>query len=246
MIALLAGWGPVVLASKLDIYVEANPPFILANGAHITGPFADALTAITHNAGLEIRLLTLPVMRAAAVVEKQPSSCLFPASYSAERAEVLFYLARVSPLYMLAYARNNKVIKLKALADLAAYKVGTYDIPEIRRQLESAKVNYYTIHDPKQAMAMLLAKRFDVLIADNGLQLRSQEEAVPINAIYSLPPLELWLACNRETPPEVLNRLRGALQDGLYAPLTAPVWERYRLIALYSQVRRDWVPGLSR
>ena len=113
------------------------------------------------------------------------------------------------------------------------------DIAEARDLLSSAQLPYIPIAKPALGFKMLAAKRLEVFVSDTPPQ---PDAGPPPRKVLLLTPAERWLACNPDTPPPVLSKLRQALRAGLFARTPPPsgantIWTR--------SFRKPPPPGLA-
>lgn len=229
-----------VAAAPLEIYGDSYPPFLLERQGSLTGPYADAFALLARRQGLNPHFVALPAKRVAQTVSHTPNSCALAVNFSPGEAETLIFVGRVAPISISVYALRGKPPSLVNIEDLRPYSVGAPDIAEIRDLFGSANIRYEALQQPEKGLKMLQAGRFDLLVSDLRPELMAPDAASGVVRVFTLARVERWLMCQPRLSPSTLAALRRALQEGVFAESTRPVWQRYGLGAYFDEVRRSW------
>ena len=231
-------------AAQLDVYIDDNPPFAMQSNGTVHGLYPDVLNKLGATQGLNFRFHIQPFRQSIDSAQNSPSACVLPIDYAPDLSETLGFVARVISVYPTAYARYGEIAPLKTVGDLKRYRVISYPFDEtLKDTLKTEGVRYETPPRRSSGYDLLLAKRYDILLADHGPGLRSKTQGHPLSVVLSLGQIDLWLACNRGTPQDTLNRLRTILLHGFISETVAPIWDSYGAGDLYKQMRHDW--GIS-
>ena len=234
---LMAAPSPVVL----DVYVDAYPPFIREADGVLRGPYVDAFRQLVAAKGIQVRFKLMPAKRQMSVLRQQIGSCGLAMHFSAQGAETLRYVARVAPITLAVYAVDDSIGPLSNIEALRNYRVGAMDVAELNELLDNASIRYQPLTKANNAVAMLQAGRFDLLISDIMPELVvPPSNKSKIRRVMVLARVERWLACNPQLPSEQINALRDALHQGVFADSVADIWQRDGLRSVYDHVRSEW------
>lgn len=233
----LASAGPM-----LNIYADAYPPFIQVTGEQLSGPYVDVFARLAKQQGIEINLQTKPMRRLLKIVATKPNSCGLGVHFSAENAETLRYVARIAPITLAVYARQETIPPLSNIEALRNYRIGAIDVAELRELLDNAAIRYELLPKASLGIAMLQAGRFDLLISDELPELiTAPRHKNRLQRVMILARVERWLACHPQLPPDTVKRLRTSLSLGVFGDAMADIWQGYGLSSVYEGVRREWI-----
>ncbi|GAB3251803.1 hypothetical protein [Chitinimonas naiadis] len=226
---------PVVL----DVYGEAYPPFLSERDGGLGGPYADAFASLARQQGITVQYKAMPVKRLLQVVERQPNSCGLAVNFAPGEAETLRYVGRIAPITLTVFARKGGAARINNIEDLRKHRIGAIDIAEVRDLLDTANIRYEPLAMANRGVAMLQAKRFDLLISDARPELVTSY-ADGVERVFTLAQVERWVACNPAIAPGIVAKLRKALAEGVFAGSVRGEWLRYDMGPYFDQVRRDW------
>ncbi|MCD5362069.1 MULTISPECIES: hypothetical protein [Chromobacterium] len=235
VMALPCGWTPAQPA--LTVVADAHPPFLLPARDGLAGPYAEAFHYLAGKAGLEVALKTAPAKRALLLAAAEKNTCALDVNFDQGKAETLSYVAAIAPVVLQAYAAAGNAAPFRSLSDFRGRTLGTVDIAEARDLLSSAQLPYIPIAKPALGFKMLAAKRLEVFVSDTPPQ---PDTGPPPRKVLLLTPAERWLACNPDTPPPVLSKLRQALRAGLFAKDTAAIWRQHHMDAFFQETSATW------
>jgi hypothetical protein len=225
----------------IEVYADLYPPFIILQGGQLSGPYIDAFTQLAQEQGIAVHYQPMPVRRLMKQLAVQPNSCGLAVNFAPGEAETIRYVGRVAPITLAVYARAGVVGKLANLEQLRQYRIGAIDVAELNELLDNAAIRYEPLAKAGNGIAMLQANRFDLLVSDVLPELLMvKPDGVTIERVMVLARVERWLACHPGLPPMELNRLRKALQVGVFADSVQGIWSRYGLLPVYDEVRREW------
>lgn len=216
----------------LTVVADAHPPYLTPARDGLGGPYADAFRYLTAKAGLEVELKTAPAKRALLLAAAEKNTCALDVNFDQGKAETLSYVAAIAPVVLQAYAAAGNDAQFRSLRDFQGRKLGTVDIAEARDLLSSAQLSYTPIAKPALGFKMLAAKRLEVFVSDTPPQ---PDAGSPPRKVLLLTPAERWLACNPDTPPAVLAKLRQALRAGLFAKDTAAIWRKHHMDGFFQE-----------
>jgi ABC-type amino acid transport substrate-binding protein len=239
-IALVAFLFPLSAgAESLTFYVDGNPPFAFIRNGQVQGALVEAFSNLLRQENLQGNFLIFPARRGLLTVESESNSCALGVPYSGPNAEMINYVKPVAPMYIAAIARVSDAVSIRSLGDLNKYRVAISDISETRMLLKEASAKYKVLSPGSQSFDMLIADRFDVLIANSAL-IGARKLAGHVKVVFDLPRTDLWLACNRSLPVSTMVRLRDMLKEGALGASNQSIWASYDLADYYARAREDW------
>ncbi|MGF1740073.1 ABC transporter substrate-binding protein [Vibrio profundum] len=202
-------------AESYTLFTAKLPPYADKVGNQLTGVAIDIVSQLFKNSGIQFKVEIVPWKRAYNAALSEMYSCVFPAQRSQER-EVLFQW--VSPILISHsgfYTKQNSPFKIRTLNDVKKLTIGTY--------LGSATALYLTSQGFKaeqtirdsQNIHKLDKNRIDVwatdtmvgnyLIESTNMRGRIKKQLEYLTTLRGL-------ACNKNTPPEVIDKLSKELK----------------------------------
>ncbi|MFN5047411.1 hypothetical protein [Roseateles sp.] len=230
---------PACAAQQLQIFAEADPPFIELRDGRPGGPYIEALQALLQAHGVSLRVTLMPRRRIAATLPNSPGSCGLALNFSPGEAETISYVARVAPVKLAVYALKGAP-PVRNIEDLRPYRVGAVEIADLSDLLGAADIGYEPVSPVAQRVGMLQRKRFDYLLSDERPGMLEGQGEPQVQRVFVLAQVDRWLACHPGLAPALLGSLRQALQEGLFAESVRPVWARAGLGRYYERVRQEW------
>ena len=213
-------------ASDLTLMTEEYPPYNFQDGATVSGLGAEQVFAIMERAGLTYKVELTRWSRAIGSARKKPATCVFSTFRTPDREDDFEWIGPLSEDRSLLIKSAESDIALESLEDAMSYSVGTQTGEFTVGILEAAGFEKVE-QAPSMADALrkLLAGRNDLMAVPEPYFLGLQQQGVQVVAAYTLPALEVGLACNPGTDPGHLAAMREAItsiiEDGTQAAITA-------------------------
>ena len=200
------------IASDVRLMTEEYPPYNFQNGARVSGLGADQIYAIMDRAGLDYEVELTQWSRASGAARKKPATCVFSTFRTTDREQEFEWIGPLSEDRALLIMADEREIELNTLEDAKSYSVGTQTGEFTVGILESAGFGQVE-QAPSMAAALkkLLAGRNDLMAVPEPYFNELLGQGVPVAAAYTLPALEVALACNPETDPQHLAAMRAAM-----------------------------------
>jgi len=201
----------------LDLFSEHNPPLATydPDTGDLSGTNIEVTKELMRRSGVPYRLRYLPFKRAYRHAQEVPNSCLVGAIVTEER-EKLFAL--VKPMMTGGWAifkRADSEIELAGLADALPFSIGVTDgYPATEFLKTKGDFRFMPVPDSSSQIEMLINGRVDLALS--GINFVRQFKVPdtmsrPVVALM-VRPVEVGLACHKETSPEILSRLRAHLE----------------------------------
>lgn len=223
---MLTFWTDMALATENDLrdmafFTEAYPPANYMKDGKITGYSVDLLLAASEMVDEPISLsqITLqPWARSYRMVLTRKNSVLFSTTRSEHREALFHWVGPIVDIKVVVLARKDANIVINEPLDMANYRIGV-----IRDDIGEQSLLELGI--PREAMQeasyvtvlaeQLMKKRIDLLVyAERAAFWWSRQAGVDpemFETVYVVKQGDLYYALNRETPPEVVDKLQKGL-----------------------------------
>ncbi|WP_263147000.1 ABC transporter substrate-binding protein [Pseudomonas sp. RIT-PI-AD] len=208
---------------KMVLLTENFPPFNMAvddkNFARddgIDGISADIVREMFKRAGIEYSLsLRFPWDRLYKLTQDKPNYGLFSTTRTPERENSFKWVGPLGRTSWVLAAAPNSGITVKDLKDAAKYKVGAYKNNAVTQSLESQGIPLVIALRDQENVKKLERGQIDLWATDDpaGRYMARQEGFTGMRIVLKLNEAGLYLALNKETPDEVVERLQKALDQ---------------------------------
>ncbi len=204
--------GSAAIASDLMLMTEEYPPYNFQSDDGISGLGAEQVFEMMSRAGLSYEVELTRWSRAIGSARKKPSTCVFSTFRTPDREEHFRWIGPLSEDRSLLIKRSDSDIKLNMLKDALIYSIGTQTGEFTVGILEAA--GFERIEQAASmadALKKLLSGRNDLMAVPELYYKRLLERGVEVTSAFVLPALEVAVACNPETDPDHIARMREAL-----------------------------------
>ncbi|MGE8504056.1 amino acid ABC transporter substrate-binding protein (PAAT family) [Ectopseudomonas oleovorans] len=222
---LASGFAHAELPSdyKVVLLTENFPPFNMAvddkNFARddgIDGISADIVREMFKRAGIDYTLtLRFPWDRLYRLTLDKPNYGLFSTTYTEERKPLFKWVGPLAKTGWVLLAAPGNDIKVASLQDAAKYRVGAYKNDAVSQHLESQGLEPINALRDQENVKKLVRGQIDLWATTDpvGRYLAKQEDVSGLNTVLRFNDAELYLALNKDTPDEVVERLQKALDE---------------------------------
>lgn len=208
---------------KVVLLTENFPPFNMAvddkNFARddgIDGISADIVREMFKRAGIDYTLtLRFPWDRLYRLTLDKPNYGLFSTTYTPERQPLFKWVGPLAKTGWVLLAAPGSDIKVASLQDAARYRIGAYKNDAVSQHLESQGLEPINALRDQENVKKLVRGQIDLWATTDpvGRYLAKQEDVSGLNTVLRFNDAELYLALNRDTPDEVVERLQKALDE---------------------------------
>jgi polar amino acid transport system substrate-binding protein len=208
---------------KVVLLTENFPPFNMAvddkNFARddgIDGISADIVREMFKRAGIGYTLtLRFPWDRLYRLTLDKPNYGLFSTTYTEERKPLFKWVGPLAKTGWVLLAAPGNDIKVSKLQDAAKYRVGAYKNDAVSQHLESQGLAPINALRDQENVKKLVRGQIDLWATTDpvGRYLAKQEDVSGLNTVLRFNDAELYLALNKDTPDEVVERLQKALDE---------------------------------
>lgn len=225
-VALVFLQSGIASSAELKLMTEEYPPYNFRAGDAISGLGAEQVFEVMKRAGLTYEVELTRWSRAIGSAQRKPSTCVFSTFRTADREDNFQWVGPLSEDRSLLIKEAGSEIELKSLGDALAYSVGTQTGEFTVGILEAAGFDQVD-QAPSMADALkkLLAGRNDLMAVPELYFNELQEQGIAVEAAFTLPSLEVAIACNLRTDPKHIAAMQEALDsmiaDGTQAEILA-------------------------
>jgi len=201
-------------AGALYITTESAAPSSMEDSeGKVIGIATDKVRAALDRAGLAYRIDLLPWKRAYAAARERPNACVYATSRTPERESSFKWVGPIDSAEWVLMASANRRFPLRTLDDARPYRIGTYNGDARDQFLRSRGFRVDSAPNDLTNPRKLLLGRIDLWAASlrvGSPVLEQNGWAGKIVPVLVFNRLEVYLACNRAVPDEVIARLNAA------------------------------------
>lgn len=208
---------------KVILLTENFPPFNMAideknfaRDENIDGISADLTREIFKRAGIGYNLsLRFPWDRIYRLTLDKPNYGLFSTTYTEERKPLFKWVGPLAKSEWVLLAAPGSTIKVNSLKEAAKYNIGAYKNDAVSQHLEAQGMTPINSLRDQENVAKLMSGKIDLWATTDpvGRYIAKQEGASGLQVALRFNSAELYLALNKETPDEVVERLQKALDE---------------------------------
>lgn len=223
----------VVLAGAARAEVDPNfnvvlltenfPPYNMAvNGKNfaqeenIDGIAVDIVREMFKRAGVQYSLtLRFPWDRIYKLALEKPGYGVFVTARLPEREALFKWVGPIGPDDWVLLAKGDSPVNLASLDEAKQYRIGAYKGDAISQYLTEKGVEHSTSLRDQENARKLMAGQIDLWATGDpaGRYLAKQEGISGLRTVLRFDSAELYLALNKDTPDEVVQRLQRALDE---------------------------------
>ncbi|MGY4531505.1 polar amino acid transport system substrate-binding protein [Pseudomonas sp. TE3786] len=203
------------------LLTENFPPYNMAiNGKNfaqednIDGIAVDVVKEMFKRAGIKYTLtLRFPWDRIYKLALEKPGYGVFVTARLPEREASFKWVGPIGPDDWIMLAKADSPITLNNLDDARKYSVGAYKGDAIAEYLTEHKLEPVTALRDQENAQKLRDGQIDLWATGDpaGRYLAKQEGVTGLKTVLRFNKAQLYLALNKETPDEVVQKLQGAL-----------------------------------
>lgn len=208
---------------RLVLLTENFPPYNMAiNGknfaqeGNIDGIAVDIVREMLKRSGIHYSLtLRFPWDRIYKLALEKPGYGVFVTARLPEREALFKWVGPIGPDDWVLLGRSDSPISLSSLEEAKQYRVGAYKGDAIAEYLQQQGLQPITALRDQLNAKKLLAGQIDLWATGDpaGRYLAKQEGISGLKTILRFDSAELYLALNRDTPDEVVQKLQKALDE---------------------------------
>lgn len=208
---------------KMVVLTENFPPFNMAvddkNFARddgIDGISAEIVREMFKRAGIDYSMtLRFPWDRLYRLTLDKPGYALFSTTRTAEREALFKWVGPLGETSWVLMARGDSAIQVNNLSEASQYRIGAYKNNALSQSLESQKIPLVLSLRDQENIRKLAAGQIDLWATDDpaGRYMARAEGVQGLKVVLKMNQAQLYLALNKDTPYEVVERLQKALDE---------------------------------
>jgi polar amino acid transport system substrate-binding protein len=192
---------------------SAAPSSMDDSEGQVIGIATDKVRAVLDRAGLAYSIDLLPWKRAYAAARERPDACVYATTRTLDRESLFKWVGPIDSAEWVLMARANRRFSLRTLDDARPYRIGTYNGDARDQFLRSRGFRVDPAPNDLTNPRKLLLGRIDLWAAAlraGSPVLEQNGWAGKIVPVLVFNRIEVFLACNRAVPDEVIARLNAA------------------------------------
>ncbi|WP_229455671.1 ABC transporter substrate-binding protein [Massilia sp. KIM] len=211
-----AAAAPAHAGTRLYITTETSAPSSMLDKGRVVGIATDKVREAMLRAGVTYSIELLPWKRAYTAALQRSDTCVYSTTRTPEREPLFKWVGPTDGAQWVLMGRADRQWRIGSLDEARGLRIGTYNgdardhfLRERGLQVDAAPND---LINPRK----LLLGRIDLWAASlrSGSKVLEQhgwdKQIVPV---YVFNRIEVYLACNRGVPDEVVNRLNAAFAE---------------------------------
>jgi polar amino acid transport system substrate-binding protein len=208
---------------RVILLTENFPPFNMAvnnknyaRDENIQGLSADIVREMFKRAGIDYSLtLRFPWARIYKQTMETPNHGLFSTSLSEARKPLFKWVGPIAQYESVLVAASDQARRLDNLEQAKAYRIGAYQSAAVSQYLERAGIPTQNSLRDQENVRKLQRGQIDYwATSDPVWRYYAKEQGVSgFSVALSFETSQLYLALNKDTPDEVIERLQTALEQ---------------------------------
>ena len=210
------GYSMVLLTENFPPYNMASNDKNFAQEDNIRGIATELVQEMYRRAGIPYSMtLRFPWDRIYKLALNNPGYGVFVTARLPEREQAFKWVGPLGPDDWIMLARADSPITLENLDQARPYRIGAYKGDAIAQSLAERDMRPILALRDQDNARKLLDGQIDLWATGDpaGRYLARQEGISRLKTVLRFNSAELFLALNKETPPEVVERLQRALDD---------------------------------
>lgn len=213
---LPAGYRVVLLTENFPPFNMAANNKNFARDPNIQGLSADIVREMFKRAGIAYNLtLRFPWARIYQQTLETPNHGLFSTSLSEARRPLFKWVGPIAQYESVLVAATDQARRLDNLEQAKAYRIGSYQSSAVSQYLERAGIQPVNSLRDQENLRKLQRGQIDYwATSDPVWRFYAREQGVSgLGNALSFHTSQLYLALNKDTPDEVIERLQTALEQ---------------------------------
>ncbi|MET1076915.1 MAG: transporter substrate-binding domain-containing protein [Pseudomonas sp.] len=208
---------------QVVLQTENFPPFNMAKDdknfareENIQGISTTTVREMFKRAGIPYNMtLRFPWDRIYKQTLEQPNHGLFSTSLTDERKPMFKWVGPIAQYESVLLAAPGKSFAISSLEQAKDYKVGAYKSSAVSQRIEGAGLTPINSLRDQENIRKLVTGKIDLWATSDPVwrYYAKQEGVTGLETVLSFHTSKLYLALNKDTPDEVVERLQKALDE---------------------------------
>lgn len=207
----------MVSANDLTLYLGDNPPFNSFVNGNPEGMAVEVMAEVLKRAQLSAEPKDFPWVRALSTVQIKANHCAYTVGRIPEREERFQWIGPIASVKGTFFGLRERNLQIKSLDDAKKMRVGDLRQGANAIFLESKGFTLDYANTEDQNLRKLLAGHIDLYpgspFSAREIVQRLKIDPQRVQAVYVFNEVDLYLACNLQTPAATIARLNSALES---------------------------------
>lgn len=216
------------VAEPLHLVTENYAPMNYVENGEMKGVSVELLKAVMKNAGVDYTMEIMPWARAYGLAENTRNYCVFTTVHNKQRDALFQWIEPLLTGHAYLVRRKGAAVEASTIDQARNYLIGTqrddYTV-DILKEKGFARVDLAP--EIKLTLNKLLNGRIDLMPMASGMVIELQQQGVQIEPTMVLTSDINGLACNKETDPAVIGRLRDSLREEIANGTQKQIFDKY-------------------
>ncbi len=212
---------------SLTLYTEDLSPYNFVEKDQVTGISSDIIRAALNQVPVRYSMKLVAWQRAYHEAQTARNACVYSTVKTPEREELFQWVGPIAKDSLAVFVRPDSPIQAHALSDLKNYRTvispGDYAEPALRAG------GFVVVPAPNERqLDMMNAGRVDFWVTNRSQgQFESKRTGVPLKELFAYDDFELYLACNRSVPAELIEKMNEAVKQVFESGEAARIAAKY-------------------
>lgn len=214
---LLCGWLSSAQAADLTLYLGDNPPFNSFVANRPEGMAVEVMAEVLKRSQLTAENKDFPWARALTTVQMTANHCAYTVGRIPEREGKFHWLGPIATVQGTLFGLRDRQLQIRSLEDARKYRIGDLRQGANAIFLESKGfvIDYANTED--QNLRKLLVGHIDLYpgtpYSAREIVQRLKIDPQRVQALYVFNQVDLYLACNLQTPAATMAKLTSAFES---------------------------------
>jgi polar amino acid transport system substrate-binding protein len=199
----------------LHLTTEPSAPYSMLEGDRVTGISTDMVRGILERSGVAYTIDVLPWKRAYTQALERSDGCVYSTTRTPEREPLFKWIGPIGEADWVLMARADRKLNLQTLDDARPYRIGTYNGDARDVYLRERGFHVDPAPNDRTNPRKLMLGRIDLWAAStrrSDALLGRMGYAGKIVPVLVFNRIQVYLACNRAVPDELVMRMNGAVE----------------------------------
>lgn len=213
---VMAGTAPAHHAvADIKVTTEEYPPYNMTQNGVIVGLATDLVRAAFEKAEIGYTIESLPWQRAYQAALTAKDTCVYSTTQTEERLPLFEWVGPLAKNNWTLFARAESTLSLATLDDAKGLLIGGYQGDAVSIFLEKQGFRVEAVSRDELNPAKLANGRIDLWATGSELGpfLAEQQGIKGLKPLLTFKESLLSMACNKNTDPATLAKLRAALDE---------------------------------
>ena len=206
-------------AEDLSVFTDEWAPYNFQENGLITGISTDIVKKTLQSAGFNYSIKILPWKRGLATTQRTPLSLMYTVARTNEREDLFKWVGPILNGRVYLYKLKKRTdISINSAEDIQRYKSAVLRGGAVQSYLQELGISpdhYVQVSYSDQLIPMLYANRVELIPGDEldlMYQIKQMDFKISnIETAFLLYQRDYYLALNKDTPDDIVNRLQLAL-----------------------------------